>query len=125
MIDALGIYLLCSLGFVVSALVEFAVVVWIKRKSVTSNSKVRPTMLTRKKKQANAMLQHKNQTIWATLKDDTEKDQPLNNGNISVQMLTEHEMAAFLLAIDYKAFWALLFLYFMFNCLYWNLFICH
>ena len=119
MIDALGIYLLSSLGFVVSALVEFAVVVWIKRKSVTSNSKVRPTMLTRKKKQANAMLQHKNQRFKVSLKDDTAKDQQLNN---SFQRRNEDEMAAFLLTIDYKAFWALLFLYFMFNCFYWSLF---
>ena len=58
------------------------------------------------------------------MKNDTEKDQSRNNAKSICQKLNEDEMTAFLLAVDYKGFWVLLFLFLVVNCFYWSLLIC-
>ena len=119
-INALGIYLLCSLGFVVSALIEFAIIVLLKRKSVTTNNKVGSKILPKRKIDAGAILR---QRIRRTKKwkYELEKAQSLNHRNDSSTMSNDDGMSALLIAIDFTSFWTFIFLYILFNCIYWGL----
>ena len=89
-LNALGIYLICSLVFVVGALLEFGVVVLLSR----TNLKIRKNV--------------RSATIEAVNEDMT--IQPKKNCMVSIPPLH---------AIDLIAFWLFLFLYLLFNCIYW------
>ena len=104
----------------VSALVEFAIIVLLKRKSVVTNNQVKPTILPAKKKQANGMLRHRFRKLQL-MEDDTEISQHLGSNKDSNRTVYEDGISALLIKIDITAFLVFFLLFFLFNCIYWAL----
>ena len=125
-LNALGIYLLCSLSFVFGALVEFAVVIVInqmaKQKDGISGNKLDAPQAQPWKHFHNGLRSRMTQfrlrkkimqkrCIDSEFKKETTTMQQSNNTWESI--LPESKK------IDFAAFWLYLFLYFSFNIAYW------
>ena len=80
-------------------------------------------MWTDMKKQASSTLRRRTRKL-DTSKDDEGIIQYRGKEKRSSLTANEDGIPVLLVAIDFTAFWAFLFLYFMFNCIYWSLLLC-
>ena len=126
-LNALGIYLLSSLVFVVAALLEFAVVIFINRITMTRKEVWENKLALEKgvcfsshktncKKQVkfqNNIQPKKNPDVGGSRKETTELQQLETNWTLSLPFINR---------IDCIAFCVHIVLYFLFNVAYWGLY---
>ena len=125
----MGVYLLCSLVFVVGALLEFAVVVLLSRTPAAIRKNAVKPMLSKKEEISSAHLRRRNVTkkeIGAIESFDAEVG---NKEKADIEAFNEKveneakKKCIFgippLHVVDFIAFWLFLFLYVLFNCTYW------
>ena len=122
-LNALGVYLLTSLCFVVGALIEFAVVILLNR-----------TLLNVSKREENRIGSQQHQRIYSDLKQRKLGDRS-GEGQVTTwisdvkpceqNLNTKPKKSTWIFlvpsvnGVDFAAFWAYLFLYLLFNCVYW------
>ena len=110
----MGIYLLCSLVFVVGALLEFAVVVLLSRTPATVRKNVIKPTVSKKEELSSATLRRRNVTIPEIVPievfNEEEGNRKMKKCSFGIPPLH---------VIDFIAFWSFLFLYLLFNCTYW------
>ena len=99
-VDALGLYLLCSLSFVVGALIEFSIVVLLNRvrsnKIVVAGSEIED-----------------NKPTYRGVNISTQRDWFKNDAVANPKRQLSIDF------IDFGAFWIFLILFLFFNLLYW------
>ena len=122
MLNALGVYLLCSLGFVVAALLEFAIIIALGRVSDTSFNKVECTTMSKKKEHKRSILEKKK----GKYKDKKELSGILRQidgkGSPLLPTIDENKECASqtINMIDFVSFCLFLTLFLLFNLVYWN-----
>ena len=120
--NALGMYLLCSLVFVSGALTEFAIVVVLSRRPTTAGiNAINPTTQT-VNEDTHAQLRRRIRTPYK-LENDT-LAQTSNTAIVNGYMDSQEKKNCILNlpsvhTIDLAAFWLFIFFYFSFNCIYW------
>ena len=118
-VNGLGVYLLCSLGFVFSALVEFTIIITIKRRTMNRrmSRNTNPKSWTRKIIDADREGKKRESFYAATAKYKRSKaGQGLHDDDKSTMEETD---MALLRKIDFASFLAYLSGYILFNCCYW------
>ena len=121
--NALGLYLLWSLGFVVGAFIEFAVVVLLSQTNLAKRKTVKHgETLAMKEKNARSKKQNKKKgvTFISVLRRGNQAFDKAFNEDVTNHakkpcMFGIHPIYA----IDFTAFWLFLILYAVFNCIYW------
>ena len=109
-LNALGVYLLCSLAFLVCALIEFGFVVLLSRAPSTFRKNAMRTTTSTYNPLAKEGLRRRNVT-----KIDEALTEPVET--------REKEKCIFSIppihVVDIISFWVFLFSYLIFNCIYW------
>ena len=117
-------YLLCSLGFVVVALVEFAVIILIGRASEASSNKVECTTISKEKLRRRNVLKNTQKKIISVKPTSGIRNKIVDDKS---QVLARkaggngygnHSLNA----IDFISFWLFVTLFALFNLAYWNLY---
>ena len=122
-LNALGVYLLTSLCFVVGALIEFAVVLLLDR-----------PLLNVTKRKENRIENQQHQRFYSDLKQRKHEDLS-REGHVTKwisdvkpnkqNLSTKPKKSTWVFfvpsvnGVDFVACWAYLFLYLLFNCIYW------
>ena len=122
-LNALGIYLIVSLCFVVGALVEFAFAILLTR-IISTRTKDKPGGIkTEQDERTYNGVQNYVRQSWSAEEIITRRkvDTTPHNDNVSMKPPNRPWML-FLWSVngfDFAAFWVYLLLYLLFNCVYW------
>ena len=103
-VNGLGIYLLCSLGLVFFALIEFAMIITLKRKK--ENEKESPKKNKKHKKTGKKLIQQ----LKTAKKVSDAKEKDSKKVNAETELFQK---------IDYRSFIGYLAIYLLFNLFYW------
>ena len=114
-LNALGIYLLSSLIFVVGALMEFAAVILLSRFPKRKLNNVGHAIIGGETLRNNLKLASQN-----SIKLDKLAIQILKEKSSSRPKTKNEICVTSIHMVDFLAFWLFLFFYMLFNCIYWT-----
>ena len=109
-VNGLGIYLLCSLGLVFFALIEFAMIITLKRRK--EGQKVSPQKDRKIRKTSKKLVQ---QLQIVKKLSDAEEGKDKKKGDLETELFQK---------IDYRSFIGYFVIYLLFNFFYWIDMIC-
>ena len=121
-LNALGVYLLCSLVFVVGALIEFAVVILLNRTQLTLRKNVRSATKTKRDTDVNAKLRRRIRRMHAVRKFTIKQNSDIKAFNDDVDDQAKQNCMFSIppiYTVDIAAFWVFFFSYLLFICTYW------
>ena len=118
-VNGLGFYLLCSLGFVFYALVEFAVIIALKRRYM--RRKMVPSNLNKQKRSKISGLIPESQKhdSFGGLMKQLQNEMQESNAKEGFYFRNMDDDLEFLLKIDHHSFFGYFIAYGLFNCIYW------
>lgn len=119
-LNALGIYFLCSLFFVVGAIIEFSTLVLFKR-LLTFQPKILPSEREFKDNRDTPKVIKKRGQLYEFTNTKIKKHSDVLEDTTYVQELKRNLRFCpqTINAIDFIAFWAFFIIYFLFNVTYW------
>ena len=122
-LNALGIYLLSGLVFVLGALIEFAVVILLSRTTLPISKNVKSATMSKNIKFINTNWRNRIRPL--TVVEKVTEPETADTESVNEDMGNQAEKKCILSipkihAIDFITFWLFLFLYLFLNCVYWN-----
>jgi len=119
-LNALGIYLLGSLGFVVVALIEFSIIIFMRRASDKLKNKVQCTSMMKKKMLKKTLLKKKKEKYTNGLSEIHNQIDDKRSKALSENDRNKDAASQCIDKIDFISFWLFLAAFLIFNTAYWK-----
>ena len=118
-VNGLGVYLLCSLGFVFSALVEFTIIITLKRRAMNRKVGMKSKQQIKTRRITDAGRECKNLDTFNVTTAKYKRSKSEQRSDAENKSMVEEVDMALLRKIDIISFLVYLSGYILFNCYYW------